>query len=346
MKKLRLLLLMLPALAVIPLTQLSAQNKQLILYTWEDMFPQDIIDGFKQATGIEVIYKTFEFNEDMLTELEITEGAGYDLVIADDYIIEFVIAEGLARKLDKSRMNNFSNINSLFQYQFYDPANEYTVPYGAGIQTIVYDPAKVPLDIQGFGDLWNSALRGRLGITANYRVINGMALKALGKSYNTEDISEINAAGAKLNALIPNIRVFQDLDLDKAMLAGEISAAVMYTGEVTRVRIANSNLKEVYPLEGIGFGIQAAFVPSRAPNAEGAYAFLNYIMDPRRGARCFEYSGYYCTYSASEAFISPQYKPHIILPNFNDFEMIENLGREAENAHTRIWRTFRSALKR
>jgi spermidine/putrescine-binding protein len=53
-----------------------------------------------------VVYKTFEFNEDMLTELEITGGEEYYLVIADDYIIEFVVAEGLARKLDRDRMNS------------------------------------------------------------------------------------------------------------------------------------------------------------------------------------------------------------------------------------------------
>jgi spermidine/putrescine-binding protein len=327
-------------------TQAAAQTKQLILYTWEDMFPQDIIDEFKHATGIEVVYKTFEFNEDMLTELEITGGGNYDMVIADDYIIEFAVAEGLARKLDRNRMNNFSNINSLFQYQFYDPQNEYTVPYGAGIQTIVYDPARVRLDIKGFGDLWDSALRGRLGITTNYRVINGMALKALGKSYNTEDVDDINAAGTKLAALIPNIRIFRDVDLDQALTSGEIAAAVMYTGEVTRLKVSNPRYKEVYPQEGIGFGIQAAFIPSRAPNPDGAYAFLDFIMDPKRGARCFEYSGYYCTYSASEPFISPHYREHIILPHFNDFEMIENIGREAENTHSRIWKSFKTALQR
>jgi spermidine/putrescine-binding protein len=325
---------------------LFAQNRQLILYTWEDMFPREIIDGFRRATGIEVVYKTFEFNEDMLTELEITEGGNYDLVIADDYIIEFVIAENLARKLDRSRMNNFSNINPLFQYQFYDPENEYTVPYGAGIQTIVYDPARVSLDIKGFSDLWNSALRGCVGITANYRVIAGIVLKSQGKSFNTEVISEIDAAGAKLVALAPNIRRLQDEGLNKAMLDGEISVGLMYTGEVTRLKISNPQYKVVYPEEGIGFGIQAAFIPSKAPNPGAAYAFLDYIMDPRRGARCFEYSGYYCTYSASEPFISPRYRDLIILPDFNDFEMLENINREAENAHVRNWKAFMAALFR
>jgi spermidine/putrescine-binding protein len=324
---------------------LAAQNRRLILYTWEDMFPQDILDGFTRSTGIEVVYKTFEFNEDMLMELEITEGGGYDLVIADDYIIEFVIYEGLARKLDKSRMANFSNINPLYQYQFYDPENEYTVPYGAGVQSIVYDPVAVGKEIKGFGDLWDSSLRDRLGITANYRVINGMALKTLGKSYNTENVGDIQAAGVKLNELVPNIRVFRDVDMDKALASGEIAAAVMYTGEATRLLVSDFRFKEVFPQEGVAFGIQAAFIPKEAPNAGGAYAFLDYIMDPRRGARCFEYNGYYCTFSGSQPFISPAYRDRLILPPLRDIEMIENIGRDAENAHFLAWKSFKAALK-
>jgi spermidine/putrescine-binding protein len=345
MKKFRWLMTIL-VFGVFSLTQAPAQSRQLILYTWEDMFPQDILDGFQRATGIEVVYKTFEFNEDMLTELEISDGGNYDLVIADDYIIEFVLTEGLAQKINRSKISNFGNINPLFQYQFYDPENEYTVPYGAGIQAIIYDPAKVNIEITGFSDLWHNSLRGRLGIIANYRVVNGMALMALGKSYNTENLADIAAAGQRLNALVPNLRLVQEMGLDAAMISGEIAAAVMYTGDLTRLKMAKPNFKVVYPREGIGFGIQAAFIPRRARNSDAAHAFLTYILDPARGARCFEYSGYYCTYSASEPHISQQYKEHLILPNFGNFEMIENIGQEAESAHVRIWRAFKAAWGR
>ena len=50
------------------------------------------------------------------------------------------IQEGLAEKLDKDSLENIKNINPLYQGQFYDPDDEYTVPYGAGIPLIVYDP--------------------------------------------------------------------------------------------------------------------------------------------------------------------------------------------------------------
>jgi spermidine/putrescine-binding protein len=105
------------------------------------------------------------------------------------------------------------------------------------------------------------------------------------------------------------------------------------------------NLKVVFPKEGIGFGIMPAFIPVKAPNPNAAHAFLDYIMDTRRGAQCFEYLGYYCTFKASEQYISAVNKELLILPEFRNFEMIENLSQEAEDAHARIWKAFLAASK-
>jgi spermidine/putrescine-binding protein len=341
-------------LLVLPLFRLSAQNSQLVIYTWDEMIPPEVLDDFTRETGVEVVLKTFEFNEDMLMDLEMSNGSGYDLVIADDYIVEFIIEEGLAQKLDKRLLPNLKNVNPFYQHQFYDPQDEYTVPYGAGIQTIVYDPAKVPFEITGFSDFWNPALRNRLGITANPRVINGMVLKSMGKSYNEADPALIEAAGARLLQLVPNVGVMQDTDLDEYLLDGDIDVALMYTDQVFKSLIQNPELKMVYPKEGIGFGIMPAFIPANAANPRAAHWFLNAIMDPRRGARCFEYLGYYCTFSASEDYINPDYRPYLLLPmeerngravnKFGNFEVMLNLPGEAEAVHAEIWDVFTGAL--
>jgi spermidine/putrescine-binding protein len=346
MKTLRLLALA-AVVCLLSQTPAAAQNK-LVIYTWEDMFPQEILDGFQQANpGLEIVLETFDYNENMFLDIMGTAGGMHDLVIADDYIIQLIIEYGLAKKLDKKQLSNFGNINPLFQHQFYDPKDEYTVPYGAGVQTIVYDPAKVKLDITGYADLWNSALRGSVGVIGNYRVINGMALKTLGKSYNTENLADIRAAGNRLKALLPNIRVINDTSLDKELAAGRVSAAVMYTDQVMRVKQQKPGLKVVFPREGIGFGIMAAFIPDKAPNAAAAYKFLNYILDARRGARCFEYLGYYCTYKASEQYINPALNEFLILPGFKNFEMIENFTtQEAEDEHQRIWEEFTAGVSK
>ena len=343
MNKIRLLVL---AAFLCALSPLWAQSRQLVIYSWEDMFPQSVISSFERETGLKVVYKTFELNEEMLDELVRTDGGEYDLVIADDYILQFIIGWDLAQKLDKRKLGNIGNVNPFYQHQFYDPQDEYTVPYGAGVQTIVYDPAKVRLEIKGYTDLWNSALRGSVGITGNYRVVNGIALKALGKSYNVEEVADIRNAGERLKALAPNIRVIEDTTLDEHLVKGDISAAVMYTDQVMRSMQAKPGLKKVFPREGIGFGIMPAFIPSKAPNADGAHRFLNYILDARRGAECFEHLGYYCTFKASEVHIKPAMKEFLILPEFKNFEMIQNLSQEAEDEHARIWADFNSVVRR
>lgn len=317
----------------------------LNLFTWEAMFPQEVLDAFTEETGITVNYNNFDYDETMLAKLEAAKGGDYDLVIADDYIIETVIAEGLAQKLDTSKIKNYADINAVYQGQFYDPANEYTVPYGAGVQTIVYDPSQVNIDIKGYSDLFDPSLKDSVGTIANFRVIDGLALKVLGESYNTEDIDTIKAAGEKLLELAPNIRVIKDDNLQDDLLSGEISAAVMYTSQVTTAKLANPDLKVVFPSEGIGFGIMANFIPSKAPNADAAYAFIDYILRPEVSAKCFEYLGYYCTNKAAEQYISDEYKDFLTLPaDFSgDMEMIQTVSAEAEEAHTQVWTEFKAA---
>lgn len=317
---------------------------ELNLYTWDGMFPQEVLNGFEEETGVRINYSNFDYDEDMLAKLEETQGGDYDVVIADDYIIELVVAEGLAQKLDTAKLENYDNLNPVFMSQFYDPDNEYTVPYGAGIPLIVYDPALTGVEITGYEDLWNPALEDNVAITANYRVINGIALKIMGESFNTEDLSVIQAAGDKLLELAPNIRVINDSNTQDYVVSGEVAAAFLYTSQVYTALNARDDLEVVYPKEGLGFGIMAGFIPSDAPNAEAAYAFIDYINRPDNAAKCFEYIGYYCTNKAAENLISDEMKEMIVLPEgVAEGEIIQNISQEAEDLHAEIWNQFKAA---
>lgn len=322
----------------------SEDKGELNLYTWAGMFPQEILDGFEAETGIRINFSHFDYDEDMLAKLEETKGGDYDLIIADDYIIEVAIAEGLVQKLDSSKLENYDNLNPVFMSQFYDPNNEYTFPYGAGIPLIVYDPALTNVEIKGYADLWDASLEDNVAIIGNYRVINGITLKTMGESMNTEDLDVIKAAGDKLVELAPNIRVISDSNTQDNLVSGEVAAAFLYTSQVSAAINAREDLQVVYPEEGLGFGIMAGFIPSQAPNAEAAYAFIDYINRPENAAACTEYIGYYCTNKAAEEFLSEGAKKVLMLPeDAAEGEIIQNISQEAEDLHAQNWSRFKDA---
>lgn len=321
-------------------------EKAFNLYTWDGMFPPEILEGFEKETGYKINFSHFDYDEDMLAKLEEAKGGDYDLVIADDYIIEVVIAEGLSRKLDTSKLKNYQHYNPVFMSQFYDPENEYTVPYAAGIPLIVYDPALTDVEIKGYEDLWNPALKDNVALIANYRVINGITLKTMDESFNTTDLAVIEKAGEKLLKLAPNVRVINDSNTQDFILSGEVAAGFFYSSQVVAAKMANADLKIVYPKEGLGFGIMAAFIPSQAPNAEAAYAFLDYINQPENAAKCYEYVGYYCANKAAEELISEDMREFLVLPaDAAAGEIIRNVTTEAEELHSKIWSEFRNACE-
>ena len=320
------------------------EKKEFNLYTWDGMFPQEILDGFEEETGYTINFSHFDYDEDMLAKLEETKGGDYDLVIADDYIVEVVIAEGLSQKLDTAKLENYGNLNPVFMSQFYDPNNEYTIPYGAGIPLIVYDPALTDVEIKGYEDLWNPALEDNVALIANYRVINGITLKTMGESFNTTDLDVIKAAGEKLVELAPNVRVINDSNTQDYILSGEVAAGFLYSSQVVAAAMANPELEIVYPKEGLGFGIMPCFIPSQAPNADAAYAFLDYINKPENAAKCFEYLGYYCTNKAADSLISEEMRRFVVLPeDAAEGEIIQNVTQEAEDLHAEIWNEFKNA---
>ena len=209
---------------------------------------------------------------------------------------------------------------------------------------IVYDPSKVDFEITGYEDLWDERLEDSVALIGNYRVIEGIVLKTMGESFNTEDLDVINKAGEKLLALAPNIRVISDANTQDYLLNGEVSVAFMYTSQVVTALMENPDLEVVYPKEGLGFGIMAAFIPSKAPHTDAAYAFLEYINQPENAAKCFEHICFFCTNKAAEDYISEDMKEAIVVPaSISDGEIIQNISQEAEDLHAQNWNNFKVA---
>ncbi len=320
------------------------EEKVLNIFTWATYFPDDILKSFTEETGIAINYSNFSTNEEMLSKLETVQGGEYDIVLASDYIVKMAIDKGLVKKLDKAQIPNYDNLDPSYLGNYFDPDNEYTVPYGVGTPLIVYDPSRVDVEIKGYADLWNRALKDSLVLVNDARNILGITLKTMGKSLNEEDSAVLEEAKSKLMELKDNVRV---LDYDtpyNKLLEGEATVGYMFTSQAATCLTVNPDLKVVYPEEGLGFGIDAIFTPSNAPHEKNAHAFLNYILQGEVAADIYPQILYLCPNKAAYEFLPEEYTSNsaINIPEENrkDVEFIQVISNEASDLYNSIWTEF------
>ena len=248
--------------------------------------------------------------------------------------------------LDKAQIPNYSNINPLFQGQYYDPEDLYTVPYGAGIQAIVYSPQRTGFEITSFDELLDPRLEDRIGVVNNARFIYGASLLEDGESVNATEPEKIRKAAQQVLEMAPNIRMIKENGLQDDLVSGEIDVAVTYTSEVTQACMADPGLKVVYSQKGLGFGVQGQFIPVNAPHAAEAHAFMDFLLRPEIGKQCFEAVGYYSTNRAADPLIDDAMKPFLTLPEgvqIPQMDMMKNVPSEAMDLHSELWTEFRNA---
>ncbi len=326
----------------------SGEEKILNIFTWEGYFPQEVLDGFTESTGIKINYSPFQTNEEMLTKLQATDGGEYDLIIASDYIIETARQEGgLMMELDRSLIPNFENLDEAYLNQYYDPENVYTVPHAPGTPVIVYNPATLPdgVEINGYEDLWNSALADNVAMMDDSRNVLGITLKTMGKSFNEEDVNVLEDAGEKLMELQPNIRMLNTNNLQSAILTGEVAVGYMFTSQAAMAIMENPDLEIVYPEEGMGFGIDSMFIAANAPHAENAHAFINYVLEAETAATVSSGIMYLCPNEAAKDFLPEAYTSNaaVFIPSekIGNTEFIKPINEEAVAAHDKIWTEFK-----
>lgn len=320
----------------------SGEEKVLNIFTYATYFPDDILQEFTSETGIQINYTTFESNEEMLMKLQAANGGSYDIILAGDYIIDMARQEGLIAKLDKEQIPNFGNIDPKFQGKYYDENNEYTVPYAAGIPFIIYNPDLVNgVEIRGYEDLWNPALKDSLVLLDDARMIIGMTLKTMGESFNVEDPAVLEKAKEKLLQIGPNVRALDYSTPYNLMVSGETAAGYMFTSQIITCQNENENLQVVAPVEGLGFGIDSCFIPSQAPHMANAHQFLNFILDGERSAHISEEILYINCVKAAEPYITT---PSLLITD----EMIENgefiMPVETADLYNDIWTEFKQSL--
>ncbi|MDP4089305.1 MAG: extracellular solute-binding protein [Bacillota bacterium] len=251
----------------------------LNVFNWSEYLPQSVIDKFEAKYNIKVNYSTFSSNEEMLAKLQ-AGGNDYDLVVASDYMVETLKKQDILQPLDLDSIPNLNYLDPNTLNQAFDPGNQYSVPYMWGDAAIAVDTTKVKVDIKGYKDLWNPALKGSIVVLDDQRAMIGMALKKLGYSINETDPKALEQAKEELIKLQPNIKAY-DSDSPKTLLInGEATVGFVWGAEISLAKRENKNIKVVIPEEGLFLQQDNFVIPKTAGNVKAAELFMDFVMEP------------------------------------------------------------------
>jgi putrescine transport system substrate-binding protein len=280
----------------------AAEEKVVNVYNWSDYIDPAVLEAFQKETGIKVNYDTYDSNEVLQTKL-LAGKTGYDVVVPGGNFLERQIKAGVYRKLDKSKLPNWSNLDPevLRRLALHDPGNEHAVDHMWGTDGIGYNVDKIkaidptaPVDSwkMVFDPAWAAKFQ-KCGISvldAPDEII-AVALAYLGKDPNSQNEADLKAAEDMLLKIRPYVRMIHSSSYIDALANGDICVALGWSGDVlqakARAEEAGQGVKIAYsvPKEGTIIWFDSYAIPADAPHPDNAHAFINYMMKPEVAAK-------------------------------------------------------------
>lgn len=334
MKKtlLTLLLLLTPVLA----------RGELRIFNWSDYVPEEVLQEFSKRYDVRIIYDTFESPEAMMAKLQGGAVRDYDIIVPPDYYVAELARSGLIAKLDHGRLPNLKNLYPEFQDPAYDPHDAYSVPYQWGTTGIAYRKSDVPGGVDSWAVFFDpKAYVGPFLLLDEMRETIGAALKYLGYSLNDTNPDHLEEAKQLLISAKKRGMGFADsVGARSRLLAGDAVVVHNYSGDIFAIQEEDPSVTYVIPKEGGTIWVDALAIPAQAPDIENAYAFINFLLEPKVAAAVSNYNRYASPVKAAEPYLdrdllsNPAVYP---TPEVRaKLEFIHDLG-PATQLYDRIW---------
>jgi spermidine/putrescine transport system substrate-binding protein len=290
--------------------------KRLRIISWADYVPADVVADFQKETGIKVEV-TLSNNEEMISKLRATGGAGFDLAQpSQDRILgaqqEFRIYKPI--DLSKVRVEQFlpELIDTVRRNASVD-GKLYALPYVWGTEGLVYNGKKTK--IADYTDLCRADLKGKVAVRLKRPTLMAFAF-ASGKDPfalygNVKAYSALmDEVGKTLASCKPNFRFFYDNkdQLLNGVRSGEISAAMMWDSGGWNLNRENPDIHFINPKSGAIAWLDTYALPARGKNDAGAYAWINFTTRPAIAARIARQIGNFTASKGADALMDPKLK--------------------------------------
>jgi putative spermidine/putrescine transport system substrate-binding protein len=177
---------------------------------------------------------------------------------------------GVTQAIDYAKIPNAKHLLPSMKY-------EYGVGHIYSGKVAVYNPdmVKPPASYKEVFDTAHGNKLGIIDIQYQYTIV-AAALAAGGSPTNLEPgkklLLEVRKAGARI---YPTNEAFA-----QGLKAGEIGTGIMWKARTVQWQNAGINVKSVAPSEGALSYVSGFVIPKNAPHPEGAYAYLNAMLEP------------------------------------------------------------------
>ncbi len=325
----------------------QAAAKSLRLYTWPDYMGSATLEEFSAKTGIVVSTDAYGNSDEMLHNIDSSDGQ-YDILIASYDYVEEMIANNFLLPLDHSQIPNTVNLLPVFRDAIFDPGRRFSMPFLWGTQGICYRKSAVTENPDSWRILFESdAYSGRVALPGPDTL--GLALKDLGYSYNSVDPVELDAAGELLIRQKPHVKSFVGHDGIELLANGDVDVTVGWNSEILELMENNDDFGYRVPIEGSLVWQDCICIPRTTANAVEAHTLLNHALDARVSATIAEELWYATPNQAALELLPDSYKKdHVIFPGMDIIGRCEpalNLGEAGTQLRNRIWEKVTQAWK-
>lgn len=360
--KLHLAALLLGAAALNPHAALA--GGELRIYNWIEYLPKDVLEGFRQQTGIEVVYDIFDSPQTLEARL-LTGNSGYDVAFPSSTQLPALIKAGAVEPLDRQQLSHWHDLDGALmrQREPLDPGNAYAVPYLWGSTLLGYNQAKVEavlgqgVDMRSYDWLFKPELIAKLSqcgvaILDSPSEVFPIALKYLKLDPNSSNPADYEKAAALLQSIRPYVRYFNSAKYPQDLANGDICVALGWSGAVLAARnlaqaAHNGNdIRLALPSQGTLMWSDDMVIPKGAKNVAQAHAFIDYLLQPEVIAKVSNEIGYPNPNPASTSLIDPALRAeeNLFVPEKDRGKLfqIDPPGLKVQRLMTRLWNRIRS----
>lgn len=259
----------------------TSKPRTLYLFTWSEFFSPRVIEAFEEAYQCNVHMSIYDSNESMYAKLKLG-ASGYDLIFPSSYYLQILANQHMIQPLDPERIPNLVNLDPRYFKTHTSPLMG--IPFLVAFSGIAYRQDRIQQIEPSWGVFGNSRYAGRMTMLNDMRDALGAALKYLGYSINTRNADEISQAADQLIAWKKNLAKYESEQYKNGLASAEFLIVQGHSIDITQVQQENPEVRFVFPKEGAILSIDTIAMPVEAKNQDLAYAFINFMLDPKHAA--------------------------------------------------------------